>query len=177
MIQFQASNFDTIKTRLESLGATNIHHDGASVVAEIPRAKAFDIIKKIKEDPETGFRFFTDITGADFLKYSVKKPERYAVIYILLSPSLGVRLELIAYLPENDPSIQSIASLFTGANWAERETYDMYGFEFKGHPSPGRLLTPEGFEGHALRKDYPLKGKGERSSFPVYRATPGHASE
>ncbi len=174
MITFKPANLETVKMRIEALGAENVHSDGASVVGTIPRARVFEIIKKVKEDPELGFRFFTDITGADFSKLSEKKPERYAVIYVFLSPSLGVRLELSAFLPESDPSVDSVASLFTGANWAEREVYDMYGFQFKGHPSLKRLLTPEEFEGHALRKDYPLKGKGERSSFPVYQAVPGH---
>jgi NADH-quinone oxidoreductase subunit C len=175
MIQFQAPNLSTVKQALESRGATQAEILDDSVHCVVGRERAFDVIRSLKEDPGLGFKYFTDITGADYSKYSEPQPERFAVIYSLLSPSLGVRLQLRVYLPESDPSIASITSLFAGANWGEREVYDMYGFDFRGHPSLQRLLTPEGFEGHALRKDYPLKGRGERSSFPVYEAVTGHA--
>lgn len=175
MIQFQAPNLGVVKQAMESRGAVQAEIQDDSVHCVVGRERAFDVIRSIKEDSALGFKYFIDVTGADYSKYSEPRPERFAVIYSLLSPSLGVRLQISVYLPESDPSIASISSLFTGANWGEREVYDMYGFDFRGHPSLKRLLTPEGFEGHALRKDYPLKGRGERSSFPVYEAVTGHS--
>lgn len=174
MIQFQAPNLEKVKTALESRGASGVSFQDDSVHAVISRERSFDVIRSIKDDSELQFKYFTDVTGADYSKYSESRPERFAVIYSLLSPVLGVRVQLHVYLPESDPSVASISSLFSGANWGEREVYDMYGFDFRGHPSLSRLLTPDSFEGHALRKDYPLKGRGERSSFPVYEAVPGH---
>lgn len=174
MIQFQSPNLATVKSALESRGASEAELQDDSVHCVVSRERIFDVIRSIKEDPSLQFKYFIDVTGADYSKYSIPQPERFAVIYNLLSPSLGVRVQIRVYLPEADPSIASITSLFHGANWGEREVYDMYGFDFRGHPSLQRLLTPEGFEGHALRKDYPLKGRGERSSFPVYEAVPGH---
>jgi len=176
MIQFQAPNLEKVKSALESRGATGVVFQDDSVHAVIGRERSFDVIRSIKDDAELQFKYFTDVTGADYSKYSEPQPESFAVIYSLLSPVLGVRVQLRVYLPEADPSVSSISSLFAGANWGEREVYDMYGFDFRGHPSLTRLLTPDSFEGHALRKDYPLKGRGERSSFPVYEAVPGHNS-
>lgn len=175
MIQFNAANLDLLKSALESRGAVNTEIMDDAVWCVLGRERLFDVIRSLKDDAQIALKYFIDITGADASKYSVPQPERFAVFYNLLSPMLGVRAQIKVFLPESDPSVASIASLFTGANWAEREVYDMYGFDFRGHPGLRRLLTPDGFEGHALRKDYPLKGRGERSSFPVYEAVTGHS--
>jgi len=174
MIQFQQQNLELVKSRLVALGVQDVTIDGDSILGRASRDSLHDLIGTIKDDSLLGFRFFTDITGADYSKYSIPQPARFAVIYFLLSTILGVRVQLTVFLDDANPSIRTISDLFTGANWAEREVFDMYGIRFDGHPDLKRLLTPDDYEGHPLRKDYPLKGRGERSSFPVYRAVPGH---
>ncbi|MBL8021525.1 MAG: NADH-quinone oxidoreductase subunit C [Leptospirales bacterium] len=174
MLQFQAAKLETVKSKLSSLGAESLEVQNDAVLCRVERDRIHDFVKTVRDDAALDFRFFTDITGADYSKYSIPQPGRFAVIYSLLSISNGVRLQITVFLPENDPSAATVSDLFTGANWAEREVFDMYGIVFKGHPDLKRLLTPEDYEGHPLRKDYPLKGRGERASFEVYSAVPGH---
>jgi NADH-quinone oxidoreductase subunit C len=132
---------------------------------------AKDLIRFLRDDPSLGFAQFIDITAVDYLRYPIAQPERYAVIYTLLSPGLGVRVQVKAFVAEGDPRLPSVSDLFAGANWTEREVWDLYGIEFMGHPDLKRILMPDDYEGHPLRKDYPLKGRGERGNFPVYHAT------
>ena len=134
---------------------------------------AKSLIRFLKEDPELGFTYFIDLCGADFLKYPIAMPERFAVLTTLVSPKLGVRAQVRAFVSGMEPRIATISDLFAGANWTEREAWDLYGIEFLGHPDLRRLLMPDDYEGYPLRKDYPLRGRGERGSFPVYHATPG----
>ena len=132
---------------------------------------ARDLIRFLRDDAGLGFAQFIDLTAVDYLKYPIAQPERYAVITTLLSPALGVRAQVKAFVAEGDPRLPSVSDLFAGANWTEREVWDLYGIEFLGHPDLKRILMPDDYEGHPLRKDYPLKGRGERGNFPVYHAT------
>jgi NADH-quinone oxidoreductase subunit C len=137
---------------------------------------AHALIKFLKEDPALGFTWFLDSCGADYLKYPQARhediAERFAVVTTLLSPSLGVKAQVRAFVPASDPRLASNTDLFAGANWTEREIFDLYGIAFDGHPDLKRILMPEDYEGHPLRKDYPLRGRGERGAFPVYHAVP-----
>ena len=130
------------------------------------------LIRFLKEDPELGFTYFIDLCGADYLEYPQLMPERFAVATTLLSPRLGVKVQVRAFVPAMEPRIASICDVFRGANWTEREVWDLYGIEFTGHPDLKRILLPDDYEGHPLRKDYPQRGRGERASFPVYHAVP-----
>jgi NADH-quinone oxidoreductase subunit C len=130
------------------------------------------LIRFLKEDPELGFTYFIDLCGADYLKYPQPMPERFAVVTTLLSPKLGVKVQVRAFVPGMEPRISSISDVFRGANWTEREVWDLYGIEFTGHPDLKRILLPDDYEGHPLRKDYPQRGRGERGGFPVYHAVP-----
>lgn len=132
---------------------------------------AKDLIRFLRDEPGLSFAMFIDITAVDYLRYPTEQPGRYAVIYTLLSPSLGVRVQVKAFVPDSDPRLPSVADLYLGANWTEREVWDLYGIEFTGHPDLKRILMPDDYEGHPLRKDYPLRGRGERGNFPVYHAT------
>lgn len=144
------------------------------ITLELRAAATLEFLKAAKTDPELQFEYFIDITAVDYSDYSETKPERFAVIYTVLSPLTGLRLELTAYLAESHPQTPSLVGLFPGAGWCEREVFDMYGIRFSGHPDLKRILMPDDFEGYPLRKDYPLKGRGERASFPVYEASEGH---
>jgi NADH-quinone oxidoreductase subunit C len=129
------------------------------------------LVRFLRDDPELGFTMFIDLTAADFLRYPVEQPGRYGVVYTLLSPSLGIKTQVKAFVAEGEPRLPSVSDLFAGANWTEREVWDLYGIEFTGHPDLKRILMPDDFEGHPLRKDYPLRGRGERGNFPVYHAS------
>ncbi len=119
-------------------------------------AKAADTVKLISflmNDPKCLFYSFIDLCGADYLE----REKRFDVVYHLLSPRLNQRIRVKVQTDETTP-VPSIVSLMPGADWFERETYDMYGILFSGHPDLRRILTDYGFEGHPLRKDFPMTG-------------------
>lgn len=138
----------------------------------VKAADAKDLIRFLKETPALGFTWFLDSCGVDYLRYPKAQPERFAVVTTLLSPTLGVKAQVRAFVSGTSPVIDSNTDLFAGANWTEREIFDLYGIVFTGHPDLKRILMPDDYEGHPLRKDYPLRGRGERGAFPVYHAVP-----
>lgn len=127
-------------------------------------ARAFDLLKSLKQDH--GFDMLVDMAGVDYLYYP-DAVDRFAVIYALLNVSTGQRLYVKTMLNEPELELPSVFSLWKGCDWMEREIYDMYGIRFTGHPDLRRILMPEEFAAHPLRKDYPLRGRGERHNFPV----------
>ncbi|HEX2613448.1 MAG TPA: NADH-quinone oxidoreductase subunit C [Fibrobacteria bacterium] len=129
------------------------------------------LLALLKNDAALGFTWFLDRCGVDYVKYPKAMPERFGVVTTLLSPTLGVKAQVRAFVGA-DASIPSVSDLFAGADWTEREIFDLYGVAFKGHPDMKRILMPDDYEGFPLRKDYPLRGRGERSAFPVYHAIP-----
>jgi NADH-quinone oxidoreductase subunit C len=114
---------------------------------------------------ECGFDLLVDITAADYLYYPGAK-DRFGVIYCLLNTATSERVYVKTYLNEPDLTIPSAYPLWKGADWMEREVYDMYGILFEGHPDLRRILMPEEFTAFPLRKDYPLRGRGERHNLP-----------
>ena len=107
----------------------------------------------LRDDPACAFRNFVDICGADY----PQRARRFDVVYHLLSLRHNARIRVKVQTDEVTP-VPSAIEVFPGANWYERETYDLYGILFSGHPDLRRLLTDYGFEGHPLRKDFPLTG-------------------
>ncbi len=107
----------------------------------------------LRDDAECGFVNLTDICGVDY----PQREERFDVVYHLLSPKKNHRIRVKVAVGEED-TIPSATSVFPGADWFEREAYDMYGILFAGHPDLRRILTDYGFEGHPLRKDFPTTG-------------------
>ncbi|MCJ2023690.1 NADH-quinone oxidoreductase subunit C [Methylobacterium sp. J-067] len=107
----------------------------------------------LRDDPACGFRCFIDLCGADY----PQREKRFEVVYHLLSLRHNSRIRVKVQTDEVTP-VPSIIEVFPAANWYERETYDLYGILFSGHPDLRRLLTDYGFEGHPLRKDFPLTG-------------------
>jgi len=119
-------------------------------------AKAADIVKAVKflrDDPGCLFSCLIDITAVDW----PGRERRFDVVYHFLSPRLNRRVRVKAETDEQTP-VPSIIDVFRGADWFERETYDLYGVLFTGHPDMRRILTDYGFQGHPLRKDFPLTG-------------------
>src|SRR5262245_28324445 len=114
---------------------------------------------------EGSFDFLVDIAGIDYLHYP-DAPDRYGVVYCLANSETAERVYVKVLLNDPDPKVKSVYPIWKGADWMEREIYDMYGVVFEGHPDLRRILMPEGFASYPLRKDYPLRGRGERHNFP-----------
>ena len=108
----------------------------------------------LRDGPETKFNFLADITCVDVFP----SEPRFEVIYNLLSHSRKQRVRLIARVPGGDPSIESLMGSWPAANFFEREVFDLFGVRFLGHPNLRRIMMPEDWEGHPLRKDYPVEG-------------------
>ncbi|HKS39609.1 MAG TPA: NADH-quinone oxidoreductase subunit C, partial [Blastocatellia bacterium] len=119
-----------------------------------------EICRALKEDPTTKFDLLSSITGLDYLGYPEKtSDERFNVVYHMYSIDHGHRVRLKVPLPESRPEADSVSSVWKTANWWERETYDMFGINFRNHPDLRRILCHEEFVGHALRKDHEPGGR------------------
>lgn len=117
---------------------------------------------------ECGFRLLTEIGGVDYQGYPGRDPgrPRFEVHYVLLNLDTNERLIVKVGVDDPEPTIPSLVPMWMGADWMEREVFDMFGIRFSGHPDLRRILMPEEFTAYPLRKDYPLRGRGERHNFP-----------
>jgi NADH-quinone oxidoreductase subunit C len=136
--------------------------DNRRILVAPDRLYAF--LEFLKQDG--GFDMLVELTAADYLRYPNAK-DRFGVIYVLLNTTTGLRLVVKTFVNEPDLTLPSAFPLWKGADWLEREVYDLYGIVFEGHPDLRRILMPEEFTAYPLRKDYPLQGRGERHNFPV----------
>ncbi len=134
-------------------------HGQAAVVIRPGRIR--EILQWLRDDPELRLNHLRSLCGVDNSRRKQPGLSRFEVVYNLYSIPLRHEIRLRAELTEPDPQIDSVVELWPGADWLERETWDLLGIVFAGHPNPRRVLLPEDWEGHPLRKDYPLKGKGE----------------
>lgn len=132
----------------------------------VPRERLIEVLTFLRDDERTRFEQLADLTCIDYLNFPGAE-DRYGVIYALLSITNEHRLWVKCFLNEPDLSVPSVTGLWAGADWLEREVYDMFGIRFEGHPDLRRILTWDGFPAHPLRKDYPLRGRGEREDYPV----------
>ncbi len=162
---------------------------------EVPKKRLLTCLTLLRD--ELGFDFLSDLFGVDnsaFYEKKMKKkkkkeddteedsrsgqeeslPPRFEVIYLLLNLETNQRLQVRVRVPENDLTVETVTSLWKGANWPERECFDMFGIRFKGHPYLKRLLMWDEFPAHPLRKDYPLEGKGEERSLVYEPEGEGH---
>ena len=121
----------------------------------VPRENIVTLCNFLKSSPETRFDFLSDLCGVD---RGVEEEPRFEVNYHLFSTSLYHRVRLKVLLREDDCHVPSVTSVWRTANWHERETYDLLGVIFDDHPDLRRILLPEDWQGHALRKDFPLRG-------------------
>lgn len=140
--------------------------EAEQICLHVPPDHLVQVMKFLYEDHRCKFEQLCDLSGVDYLNFP-KARDRYGVTYALLSVSLGHRLWVKCFVNDPDPELPTVTHLWWGADWMEREVYDMFGVRFAGHPDLRRILTWEGFEAHPLRKDYPLRGRGERENFEV----------
>lgn len=135
---------------------------------EVSPSDVLPVLKYLKN--VLHFDMLVDLSAVDYLHYE-NKPHRYGVWYSLLNTEKNIRIIVKTHLDDPDPSIGSVFELWKGCDWMEREVYDMYGIEFDGHPDLRRILLPDEFTAFPLRKDYPLRGMGERHNFqPLIRS-------
>jgi NADH-quinone oxidoreductase subunit C len=129
-------------------------------------APAIDkILQFLKTEKNLDFNFLSDICGVDY----VKDHGSFEVVYHLLSMKNNVRLRIKANVPSDKPEIPSVTPIYRSANWFERETYDMFGITFSGHPDLRRILNPDDFPGHPLRKDFDGSPKDEYCPVPIIK--------
>lgn len=151
----------------------------------VPVAHLHDVMAFLRDDSACAYDFLSDVTAVDYLQYPARQPipgdvektGRFAVVYVLSSCVHNRRLIVKALLNpsmdtggiEEDPSLvlPSVTDLWAGAEWTEREVFDMFGIRFTNHPDLRRILTWEKYPAHPLRKDYPLRGKGEREDYRI----------
>ena len=133
---------------------SGIKHD--QLYLKIDCDDLIDVLVFLKNNSSTKFKQLVDITAVDY----PEENERFKLVYLLLSHEFNNRIVLNYSIKENEV-IPSITEIFPSANWMEREVFDMYGVSFKDHPDLRRILTDYGFEGHPLRKDFPLTGHTE----------------
>jgi len=135
----------------------------------VERGAAHDFIRRLREDPGLQFDFLAVLTAVD----NYLDEPRFEVVYVLRSMDNNVDLRINVPVGGEAPSIATITDLYPAADWMEREVWDMFGVDFEGHPNMERILMWEGFEGHPLRKDYPLLGNTPQT--PGYQGKGGKA--
>ncbi len=147
---------------------------GGDDCAFVKKDRIADVCRFLKDDPSLDFKMAPYITAVDYLGTD----PRFEVVYNLVSTTKNHRVRLRVKVPESDLRVPSVTLFWRGADWFERYCLDLYGIQFIGHPDPRRLLMYEEFEGHPLRKDYPLKGRqplvAERKVPDIFRG-PGPA--
>lgn len=129
----------------------------------VPASKIAVALETLRD---AGMDQLVDVTAVDMLEYP-GATDRFEVVYLLLNTNSGERLTVKTHVNEPELKLPSACSIWFGADWLEREVYDMFGIVFEGHPNFKRLLLPDAFESFPLRKDYPVKGRGERHNFPI----------
>jgi NADH-quinone oxidoreductase subunit C len=135
-----------------------------------PVESLHDVLQMLKE--QHGFDMLVDVTCVDYLNYRNAK-DRFGLVYLLANTDTNQRITVRCFVNDPEPTVPSAVGLWEGANWLEREVWDMFGIRFAGHTDLRRILLPEEFAAHPLRKDYPLQGRGERHNFSVITRAEG----
>ena len=155
--------FDRLRQRFgPDSFAESTFRDNRRIV--VPAERVFEFLEFLKDS--CSFDMLADLTAVDYLHYPDAR-DRFGIVYCLLNTTSGVRLIVKTHLNEPELVLPSVVPLWRGADWMEREVFDMYGIIFDGHPDLRRILMPEEFAAFPLRKDYPMRGRGERHNFPV----------
>lgn len=156
-----STTIDALQAKVAGLATSEFRGDTRVVV---PKSLLFSAMEMLKQD--RSFDLLVDVTCVDYLNYRDAK-DRFGLVYLLANTITNERLTVRCFLNEPDLTVPSLVPLWGGANWMEREVWDMFGIRFEGHPDLRRILMPDEFAAHPLRKDYPLQGRGERHNFPV----------
>jgi NADH-quinone oxidoreductase subunit C len=143
----------TIESACPGAVAGAVEHMGELTV-ELHRDRILEVARHVK-GPPLSFALLADLTCADF----PEEPGRFRLAYSLFSLESGTRLRLRVWAGADEPEVDSVTSVWSTANWHEREVYDMFGVRFRGHPDLARILMPLDWVGHPLRRDYPLGGE------------------
>jgi len=167
MLTPSTNTIDTLKAAFADLAFSEFRGQVRVVVAV---DRLFELLKMLKE--QHGFDLLVDVTCVDYLDYPYAK-DRFGLVYLLANTETNERLTVRAFVNDPLPTVPSVVPLWKGADWLEREVWDMLGIRFDGHPDLRRILLPEEFTAHPLRRDYPLQGRGERHNFPVITRTEG----
>lgn len=130
----------------------------------VPLEVIHDVLQTLKE--QHGFDLLVDVTCVDYL-HNRDATDRFGLVYSLANTQTNERIILRTFVNDPRPTVPTAVDLWEGANWLEREVWDLFGIRFAGHPDLRRIVLPDGFEAHPLRKDYPLQGRGERHNLPV----------
>ena len=152
-----------LTAKFASVTASEFRGDTRVVV---PKESLLAVMQHLKSDGK--FDLLVDVTCVDYLNYRDAR-DRFGLVYLLANTITSERLTVRCFLNEPDLTVPSMVPLWSGANWLEREVYDMFGILFDGHPDLRRILMPDEFAAYPLRKDYPLQGRGERHNFPVLK--------
>jgi NADH-quinone oxidoreductase subunit C len=155
------ATLDALRRAYPQLRASEFRGDARFVV---PPDVLFTFMHTLRG--QYGFDLLVDVSCVDYLNYR-GAADRFGLVYLLTNTATNERLTVRVYLNEPDLHVASLVPLWEGANWLEREVFDMFGIHFDGHPDLRRILMPEEFTAYPLRKDYPLRGRGERHNFPV----------
>jgi NADH-quinone oxidoreductase subunit C len=161
-----------LKEKFASLPLRGAEFQGDTQIV-VPKAYLLEVVTFLKNDPALNYNMLADVTCVDYLNHpGVPEEGRFGMVYVLNSiPTAGgegsPRLVLRVFLNEDSPEVDSLVPLYAGAEWLEREVFDMFGIKFRNHPDLRRILTWDTFGAHPLRKDYPVTGQGERQQYPV----------
>jgi NADH-quinone oxidoreductase subunit C len=179
-VQLDHSTFKALKEAFPGKKFRGTQYRGQSTVIVEP-ADLHAVMAFLKSDSRCAYNFLSDVTGVDYHNYPAPMPGRFAVVYNLLSHSRDDRFFVKTFLNPSAPTdgilddpalyVDSVCDLWPGAEWPEREVFDMLGIRFRNHPDLRRILLWEDYPGHPLRKDYPVRGRGEREQYTVIDRT------
>ncbi|WZO99744.1 NADH-quinone oxidoreductase subunit C [Isosphaeraceae bacterium EP7] len=158
-----ASTFATL-SKVFGDGVFSTSRSRGNVRLFVPKERLIPLLTTLKD--ECGFSMLVELGGVDYLGYPGHTRSRFEVHYVVKNLDTTEQLIIKVGVDDPAPSIPSVYPLWRGADWMEREVYDMYGITFDGHPDLRRILMPDEFTAFPLRKDYPLRGRGERHNFP-----------
>lgn len=172
--------FKIVKEKFPGIRLRGTEFRGQSTLIVEPK-DLHEVMAFLKTDARTNYNFLSDVLGIDYLNYPARMPGRFAVAYNLLSHDRDDRFFVKTFIDPSLPTdgtaedpalvVDSVCDLWPGAEWPEREVFDMFGIRFKNHPDLRRILLWEEYPGHPLRKDYPVRGRGEREQYRIVDRT------